>query len=67
MPINIHAPEKPDKQLETLLEIKKQLEKISKDQKHIGECLGENIHSIRKLLVFFAILTVINIILTLLF
>jgi hypothetical protein len=51
----------------TLEKIYKELQTISKDQKHIGEFLGENVHSIRKLLVFFAILTVINIVLTLLF
>jgi len=38
---------KADKQIEILKEINEQLITISKDQKHIGEFLGDAIHKIR--------------------
>ena len=50
-----------------LEKIHKELQSISNDQKHIGKFVGENVNSIRKLLVFFAILTIINIVLSLFF
>lgn len=47
-------------QIEELKKISSQLETISKDLTHIGNFVGENIHSIRKWIIFFGILTIIN-------
>jgi len=58
---------KADKQTEILEKISNQLTTVSKDQKHIGEFIGESIHSIRKWIIFFGILTIINIIVTVFF
>jgi len=67
MPINVETPKEQKDENATLDKIYKELQNISKDQKHIGEFLGENIHSIRKILVFFTVLTIINIFLSLFF
>lgn len=63
--VNTNSPEftsKADKQLDALLEIKEQLETINKDQKHIGGFVGENVHAIRQWVIFFGMLTIASII-----
>jgi len=56
-----------DQQIEMLEQISSQLETISKDQKHIGKFVGESVHSIRKWVIFFGVLIIINAIISLFF
>lgn len=52
---------------EILSDIYKDLHEVNNDQKHIGKFIGESIHSIRKWIIFFGILLIINILLQIFF